>query len=114
MEESKLGETFEKLRQNEQQDAEALAAAQKRFQEISSGLLDNVNVAAVTLPEELMVTERNVAQAESQLKQCEMNIQHIKKEVKLKSNEIKKSENDYKTDAPDPSEECRFYSREAS
>lgn len=99
MEESKLGETFENLRQNEQQDTEALATAQKRFQEISSGLLASDNGAAATLPEELMATEKNVAQAESQLKQCEMNIQHLKKEVKLKSNEMKKSENDYKADA---------------
>ena len=37
VEESKLCETFENLRQTEQQDSEALTAAQKRFQEISSG-----------------------------------------------------------------------------
>ena len=99
MEESKLGETFEKLRQNEQQDTEALAAAQKRFQEISSGLLASENGAAATIPEELMATEKNVAQAESQLKHCEMTIQHLKKELKVKINETKKSEADYKNDA---------------
>ena len=99
VEESKLGETFENLRQAEHQDTEALAAAQKRFQEISSGLLASDNGAAATLPEELMATEKNVAQAESQMKHCELTITHLKKEVKLKSNEMKKSENDYKADA---------------
>lgn len=98
-EESKLGETFEKLRQNEQQDTEALAAAQKRFQEISAGLLSSENGAAATLPEELMAAEKNVAQAESQLKHCEMTIQHLRKELKVKNNEMKKSESDYKADA---------------
>ena len=98
MEERELGEKFAKLRQNEQQDTEALAAAQKKFQEISSGLLVSDNGTATTLPEELMATERNLAQTESQLKQCEMNIHHLKNEVKLKSNELKKSENDYKAD----------------
>ncbi|XP_057366441.1 structural maintenance of chromosomes protein 2-like [Daphnia carinata] len=98
-EENKLGETFEKLRQREQQDTEALAAAQKRFQEISSGLLASENGAAATLPEELMATEKNVAQAESQLKHCEMTAQHLKKELKVKINEMKKSEADYKNDA---------------
>ena len=98
-EESKLGETFEKLRLCEQQDSEALAAAQKRFQEISSGLLASENGAAATLPEELMATEKNVAQAESQLKHCELTIQHLKKELKVKVNEMKKTEADYKNDA---------------
>ena len=99
LEHSKLGETFEKLRQDEQNDNEALAAAQKRFQEVSSGLLASENGTAATIPEELMATEKNVAQAESQLKQCEMNIQHLKKELKLKLNEMKKSETDFKSDA---------------
>ena len=72
-----------------------MAAAQKKFQEISSGLLaSDIGGVASSLPEEFMATQKNVAQAESQLKQCEMNIQHLKKEVKLKSNELKKSEND--------------------
>ena len=66
VEESKLGEIFENLRQTEQQDSEALTAAQKRFQEISSGLLASDNGTAATLPEELMATEKNVAQVESQ------------------------------------------------
>ena len=99
VEESKLGETFENLRQTEQQDSEALTAAQKRFQEISSGLLASDNGTAATLPEELMATEKNVAQAESQLKHCEMTTQHLKKELKVKVNEMKKSEADYKSDA---------------
>jgi len=99
VEESKLGETFEKLRQTEQHDNEALTAAQKRFQEISSGLLASDNGAAATLPEELMATQKNVAQAESQLKHCEMATQHLKKELTVKINEMKKSEVDYKKDA---------------
>lgn len=76
-----------------------MANAQKRFQEISSGLLASDNGAAATLPEELMATEKNVAQAESQLKHCDMTIQHLKKELKVKLNEMKKSEADYQTDA---------------
>ena len=87
------------MRQNEKEDTEALAAAQKRFQEVSSGLLSSENGAAATLPQELMTQEKNVAQAESQLKHCEMSIQHLKQELKAKTNEMKKTENDYKNDA---------------
>ncbi len=76
-----------------------MTAAQKRFQEISSGLLASDNGAAATLPEELMATQKNVAQAESQLKHSEITTQHLKKELKVKINEMKKSEVDYKKDA---------------
>lgn len=99
VEEGKLGEMFEKLRKNQSDDAEALAAAERRFQDVSSGLLSSDNGSAVTLPEELMATQRRVAQAEAQLKDCEMRVQHLKKELKVKTNEVKKTENDYKADA---------------
>ena len=93
MEESEIGEKFAKLRPNEKQGTEVLAA-QKRFQEISPGVLFSDNGTSTTLPEELMAADRNLAQAESQLKQREMNIHHLKEEVKVKSNEVEKPENE--------------------
>ena len=46
-----------------------------------------------------MATEKNVAQAESQLKHYDMTSKHLMQELKVKSNEMKKSEAEYQKNA---------------
>lgn len=57
---SKVQAIFDSLREADKQDAEALAAAQKKFQAVSSGLLESDDGENATLQDQLMGKYYNI------------------------------------------------------
>ncbi|XP_014278362.1 structural maintenance of chromosomes protein 2 isoform X2 [Halyomorpha halys] len=89
---SKVQAIFDNLREADKQDAEALAAAQKKFQAVSSGLLESEDGENATLQDQLMVVEQQLNEAEREIKKCTIQMQQDKKEFDTKRPLLKKTE----------------------
>lgn len=97
-EQDQMAEIFGKLREADQKDSEALDAARKRFQAVSSGLLASEDGENATLQEQLLVAKQEVAQATTEKKQCEMQRKHCTNEHKQKQQDMLRTQKDYGKD----------------
>ncbi|KAJ9583005.1 hypothetical protein L9F63_022663, partial [Diploptera punctata] len=89
---------FTKLKDTDKSDAEALAAAQKKFQAVSAGLVIDDDGSDKTLQDQLMEVKQEVAQAQTEAKQSQMQLQHCKNELKDKLQEMKQTATSYEKD----------------
>ncbi|XP_071521625.1 structural maintenance of chromosomes protein 2 [Panulirus ornatus] len=85
----KLQGTFDKMRAQDQADNDALAAAEKRLQAISSGMYSAGDGEDATLQEQLINTKASITEAKTETKQAEMKLKHAKEELKKKQQEMK-------------------------
>ncbi|KAK3911305.1 Structural maintenance of chromosomes protein 2 [Frankliniella fusca] len=97
-EHSKTGGKFSSLKEAEAADAEAFAAAQRKYQAVSAGLLSSEDGTDSTLQEQLMAAKQAVSAASSEKKQSEMELQHIKSELAKKEKLLKENSKTYSHD----------------
>lgn len=95
----KVGGLFQKLKDQDKQDSDALLAAQETYQKISSGLLENDTGENATLEQQLINAKQSATQAQTEIKQCEMTLSHSKEQLVRKQNDMRSTENDYKKDS---------------
>ncbi|XP_014250224.1 structural maintenance of chromosomes protein 2 [Cimex lectularius] len=89
---------FDTLRETEKRDAEALAAAQDKYQKVSSGLLSSEDGKNATLQEQLMTVKKHVSEKETEMKQCSVEIKSLKTELNNKKPLLKKTEMTFSQD----------------
>ncbi|PSN36598.1 Structural maintenance of chromosomes protein 2 [Blattella germanica] len=89
---------FTKLKDTDKADAEALTAAQRKFQAVSAGLMASDDGADATLQDQLMAVKQEVAQAQTEAKQSQMQLQHCQTELNDKQQEMKQTATDYQKD----------------
>ncbi|XP_026292869.1 structural maintenance of chromosomes protein 2 [Frankliniella occidentalis] len=97
-EHGKTGGKFSSLKEAEAADAEAFAAAQRKYQAVSAGLLSSEDGADATLQEQLMAAKQAVSTASSEKKQSEMEMQHIKSELLKKEKLLNENSKTYSHD----------------
>ena len=94
----KVGGLFEKLKEQDRMDSEAVVAAQEAYQKISSGLLQCDDGTNATLEQQLITAKQNLSQAQTEIKQCEMTLVHNKQQLNKKKTDMQSTENEYKKD----------------
>ncbi|XP_043213989.1 structural maintenance of chromosomes protein 2-like [Amphibalanus amphitrite] len=94
-----LKTVFDSLREADEQQAAALAAAQKRFQAISSGMFSGDDGEDATLAQQLMNAKTAIADSESARKQADMKLKHTRQELNKRRTAMKKTEAEYKRDS---------------
>jgi len=92
----KVGGLFQKLREMDQKDADAVLEAQQKYQKISTGLLESEDGENATLEQQLINVKQNIIQAQTELKQCEMTLNHNKQQLSKKQKDTCNTENEYK------------------
>ncbi|XP_014468337.1 PREDICTED: structural maintenance of chromosomes protein 2 isoform X2 [Dinoponera quadriceps] len=92
----KVGSLFQKLKDMDQKDAEAVLEAQEKYQKISSGLLESEDGENATLEQQLISAKQCMIQAQTELKQCEMTLNHNKQQLNKKQRDMHSTENEYK------------------
>ncbi|XP_047490218.1 structural maintenance of chromosomes protein 2-like [Penaeus chinensis] len=97
-ESEKLQGTFDTMRAQDQADEDALAAAEKRLQAISSGMYSAGDGEDATLQEQLIKTKASITAAKTETKQAEMKLKHSREELKKKQQEMKRTASDYAKD----------------
>lgn len=90
--------TFDQLKEAEKQDAEELAAAQRKFQAVSSGLLESTDGENATLQDQLMAAKQKATEAETEMKKCALKMQQDKKDLEMKKPLLKKTEMAFASD----------------
>ena len=95
----KVGGLFQKLKEQDQTDAEAVLVAQEAFQKISSGLLETDSGENATLEQQLINAKQSATQAQTEVKQCEMTLSHSKEQLMKKQNDMRSTESEYKKDS---------------
>ncbi|XP_037082943.1 structural maintenance of chromosomes protein 2-like [Pollicipes pollicipes] len=96
---SRLRAVFDALREADAEQAAALAAAQKRFQAISSGMFSGDDGQDATLAQQLMNAKSAIADSETERKQADMKLKHTKQELAKRRSEMKKTESEYRRDS---------------
>ncbi|RZF41522.1 hypothetical protein LSTR_LSTR000236 [Laodelphax striatellus] len=91
----KVKNIFDQLRSADQQDSEALAAAQRRYQAVSAGLIASDDTGESTFQDQLIRVKQAVAQAQTEIKQCGMRLSHNQRELKTKEDEMKRTASDF-------------------
>ncbi|XP_076058324.1 structural maintenance of chromosomes 2 [Oratosquilla oratoria] len=97
-ESEKLQGMFDAMRAQDKADAEALAAAEKRLQAISSGMYSSSDGQDATLQEQLMKIKASIITAKTETKQAEMKLKFSREELKRKKQEMKQTEAAYAKD----------------
>lgn len=97
-ERSKTGSKFSSLKEAEAADAEAFAAAQRKYQAVSAGLLSSDDGADATLQEQLMSAKQAVSTASTEKKESEMELEHIKSELVKKEKLLNENSKTYSRD----------------
>ncbi|XP_011261694.2 structural maintenance of chromosomes protein 2 [Camponotus floridanus] len=92
----KVGGHFQKLKEMDQKDTEALLKAQEKYQKISAGLLESEDGKNATLEQQLINAKQSITQAQTELKQCEMTLDHNKQQLSKKQKDMHSTENEYK------------------
>ena len=93
-----VGGLFEKLKEKDRLDSEAVIAAQEAYQKISSGLLQCDDGSNATLEQQLINAKQKLSQAQTEIKQCEMTLSHNKQQLSKKKVDMKSTENDSQKD----------------
>lgn len=94
----KVGGLFEKLKEQDRLDSEAVVAAQEAYQKISSGLLQCDDGSNATLEQQLINAKQSLSQAQTEIKQCEMTLTHNKQQLTKKKADMQSTANEYKND----------------
>lgn len=92
----KVGGVFQKLKEMDQKDTEALLKAQEKYQKISAGLLESEDGKNATLEQQLINAKQSITQAQTELKQCEMMLNHNRQQLNKKQKDMDSTENEYK------------------
>ncbi|KMQ84023.1 structural maintenance of chromosomes protein 2 [Lasius niger] len=92
----KVGGLFQKLKEMDQKDTEALLKAQEKYQKISAGLLESEDGKNATLEQQLINAKQSITQAQTELKQCEMTLNHNRQQLNKKQKDMHSTENEYK------------------
>lgn len=92
----KVGGLFQKLKEMDQKDTEALLKAQEKYQKISAGLLESEDGINATLEQQLISAKQSITQAQTEIKQCEMTLDHNRQQLKKKQNDMNNTNNEYK------------------
>ncbi|KAG8235123.1 hypothetical protein J437_LFUL014386, partial [Ladona fulva] len=95
---AKLEATFAGLKDKVAGDKEALAAAQRRFQAVSTGLLANDQGEDATLAEQIIVARNVISTAQTEAKTCGMQLKHSEEELKSKERELSNTAEGYRQD----------------
>ena len=98
---AEVGGVFKDLKEMDQQDCQAVLAAQEKYQKISSGLLQSEDGENTTLEQQLITAKQNATEAQTQRKQCEMTLNHNKEQLRKKSIEWKNTGDEHKKYAKD-------------
>ncbi|XP_075212071.1 structural maintenance of chromosomes 2 [Lycorma delicatula] len=91
----KMKDIFEQLKTADQEDSEALAAAQRRYQAVSAGLIASDDTGDATFQDLLMKAKQEVAQMQTEKKQCAMQLDYNERELKTKEKQLKQTEVDF-------------------
>ncbi|KAJ8670143.1 hypothetical protein QAD02_001402 [Eretmocerus hayati] len=94
----KVGGLFEKLKEQDRLDSEAVVAAQEAYQKISSGLLQCEDGSNATLEQQLINAKQNLSEAQTEIKQCEMTLSHNKQLLTKKKSEMQSTADENKSD----------------
>nr|XP_045609046.1 structural maintenance of chromosomes protein 2-like [Procambarus clarkii] len=97
-ENDKLQGTFDTMRAQDQRDHDALMAAEKRLQAISSGMYSAGDGEDATLQEQLINTKASITAAKTATKQAEMKLKYSQEELKKKEQEMKRTATEYTKD----------------
>ncbi|RXG57275.1 Structural maintenance of chromosomes protein 2 [Armadillidium vulgare] len=97
-EKNKIQNIFDTMREQDKIDQEGLAAAEKRLQDVSSGMFTSEDGECGTLQEQLINAKANITSAKTETKQAEMKFQHSKEMLKQKQQEMKQTESQYNKD----------------
>lgn len=92
----KVGGYFQKLKEMDQKDTEAVLQAQEKYQKISAGLLESEDGKNATLEQQLINAKQSITQAQTELKQCEMTLNHNRQQLNKKQNDMRNTTNEYK------------------
>lgn len=92
----KVGGLFQKLKEMDQKDTEALLKAQEKYQKISAGLLESEDGQNATLEQQLISAKQSITQAQTELKQCEMMLDHNRQQLNKKQKDMHSTNNEYK------------------
>lgn len=92
----KVGGLFQKLKEMDQKDTEALLKAQEKYQKISAGLLESEDGKNATLEQQLINAKQSITQAQTEFKQCEMTLNHNRQQLNKKQKDMHSTENEYK------------------
>ncbi|XP_052862774.1 structural maintenance of chromosomes protein 2 [Anopheles cruzii] len=92
------GATFQTLKDACEADADAFAAAQKRFEAVSAGLSTNEDGEAATLQDQLMDAKQKSSEAATAIKQSEMELKHSQKLLREKQGNMNNSDAAYLED----------------
>ncbi|XP_033637022.1 structural maintenance of chromosomes protein 2-like [Asterias rubens] len=95
---NKNSANFEKVEASFKENTEAVAAAQKHLQAVSSGLSSSEDGEAKTLADQLMACKDGMNSAETDLKQAQSKLKTAQSELKKKQSEVKKTEKEYQKD----------------
>ncbi|XP_046391421.1 structural maintenance of chromosomes protein 2 [Ischnura elegans] len=94
----KLEASFAGLKDAVQADRDALAAAQRRFQAVSTGLMANDDGEEATLAEQVIAVRNSISTAQTEAKKCAMQLKYSEDELKRKSKELSSTADGYKKD----------------
>ncbi|PNF31371.1 hypothetical protein B7P43_G10071 [Cryptotermes secundus] len=94
----KVQEHFHELKDRDTADAAALATAQRKFQNLSTGLMTDGDGGDSTLQDQLMAAKQEEAQAQTEVKQSQMQLQHYQKELREKQQELEQTATEYEKD----------------
>ncbi|XP_071446433.1 structural maintenance of chromosomes protein 2 [Hetaerina americana] len=94
----KLEASFAGLREAVKADREALAAAQRRFQAVSTGLMANDDGEEATLAEQAIAARNSISTAQTEAKTCAMQLKYSEDELKKKAKELSLTAEGYKKD----------------
>lgn len=92
---SNVQSLFETLKKNDENDAEAFALSQRKFEAISAGMEVNEDGEAQTLQEQLMKAKEEAAVANTENKQASMRLDFCQKQLSEKQKELGSNSQDY-------------------
>ena len=100
--ESSLGgmqDVYDALRQEADEAAAALTAAQERLEAISLGQFASETGQSATLEQQIITTKAEISAAETEIKTADLKIKNNEEQLKKKQLEMKKTEAEYKRDS---------------
>ncbi|KAG0712441.1 Structural maintenance of chromosomes protein 2 [Chionoecetes opilio] len=95
---SQLQGKFDAMRSRDEADGEALAAAERRLQAISSGMYSADDGEDATLQEQLIRSKARITEAKTATQQADMKLSHCREELKQKRQEMKSTAAQYEKD----------------
>lgn len=89
------GDTFQKLKADDEADRLAFERAEKKFEAVSSGLSTNEDGELASLEDQLMSARTKASEAGTTIKKCEMETRQVTQMLKDKQNESQTSDSNY-------------------